>query len=133
MVSSVQSIFRVLEEQGAVDFCEIATDAFRPVSLHNSQADFELGITINHDLTEPFSCGYDPIAVGNLAIKHVLFEAQGLKPNPITVFKRDGALIVKLFEQDTALTTARSKSCRGTGAIAKLYVSLRTRSRRHAE
>lgn len=111
MAKSIHSMIRVLEEQRSVDFYERAFgfkvvdrfpfDSFTLVYLRNSEADFELELTINHDRTEPYShgdgYGHIAVVVDDLATEHARFEAQGLKPNPIKEFHRDGALMAKFF------------------------------------
>jgi lactoylglutathione lyase len=104
-------MIRVLDEQRSVDFyrrafgLEVADrypfDGFTLTYLRNEKADFEIELTINHDRKEPytFGDGYGHVAVvvDDLDAEHARFTAQGLKPNPIKEFFRDGALMARFF------------------------------------
>jgi lactoylglutathione lyase len=111
MAKAIHSMIRVLDEKRSVDFygrafaLEIADrfafEGFTLVYLLNSEADFELELTINHDRREPYDLGngygHLAFAVGDLAAEHARFEREGFKPNPIKEFDRDGKLLARFF------------------------------------
>ncbi|WP_088348696.1 MULTISPECIES: VOC family protein [Rhodomicrobium] len=111
MAKAIHSMIRVLDEAKSVAFyqqafgLEIADrfpfETFTLVYLRNSEADFELELTINHDRTEPYALGdgygHIAFAVDNLDAEHARFAAAGLNPKPIKEFQRDGALMAKFF------------------------------------
>jgi lactoylglutathione lyase len=78
-----------------------AFEAFTLVYLLGDASDFELELTINHDRTEPYALGdgygHIAFAVDDLAAEHTRFTAEGLAPNPIREFHRDGTLMAKFF------------------------------------
>lgn len=111
MAKAIHMMVRVLDETRAVDFyrrafgLEIADrfefDGFTLVYLRNPEADFEVELTINHGRTEPYAqgeaYGHLAVAVDDLDAEHARFEREGLKPNPIKEFFRDGALMARFF------------------------------------
>jgi lactoylglutathione lyase len=111
MAKAAHSMIRVLNEERSVDFyskafgMEVADrfpfDGFTLVYLSNSNSDFEVELTINHDRAEPYDLGngygHLAVVVSDLEAEHQRFEALGLKPNPIKEFMRDGALLAKFF------------------------------------
>ena len=78
-----------------------AFDDFTLVYLLGESSDFELELTINHGRTEPYALGdaYGHIAfvVEELDAEHARFTTEGLAPNPIREFHREGALMAKFF------------------------------------
>jgi lactoylglutathione lyase len=111
MAKAAHSMIRVLNEERSVDFyskafgMEVADrfpfDGFTLVYLSNSNSDFEVELTINHDRAEPYDLGngygHLAVVVSDLEAEHQRFETLGLKPNPIKEFMRDGALLAKFF------------------------------------
>ena len=111
MAKPIHSMIRVLDEARSVDFyrrafgMEIADrypfDTFTLVYLKSPEDDYELELTINHDRTEPYSHGqgYGHIAfvVPDAAAEQARFAAQGLNPEPVKEFHRDGALMARFF------------------------------------
>jgi lactoylglutathione lyase len=111
MAKPIHSMIRVVDEARSVDFYRrafgmrvtdrFAFEAFTLVYLLGEASDFELELTINHDRTEPYALGdgYGHIAfvVDDLAAEHTRFTAEGLAPNPIREFHRDGTLMAKFF------------------------------------
>ncbi len=107
----IHMMIRVLDEERSVNFyrkafgLEIADrfpfDGFTLVYLRNASSGFELELTINHDRTEPYELGdgYGHIAyaVEDLDAEHARFESEGLNPNPVKEFHRDGALMARFF------------------------------------
>ncbi len=111
MAKAIHSMIRVLEEERAVRFYEIAFgltsadrlvfETFTLVYLRNPQADFELELTINKDRAAPYDLGdgYGHIAfcVDDLDAEHARFVKAGLAPRDIKEFMRDGALLARFF------------------------------------
>jgi lactoylglutathione lyase len=111
MAKPIHSMIRVLDETRSVDFytrafgMEIADrfpfDGFTLVYLKSPEDDFELELTINHDRTEPYTQGqgYGHIAfvVPDAAAERARFAAEGLNPEPVKEFNRDGALMARFF------------------------------------
>ncbi len=111
MAKAIHMMVRVLDEKRAADFyrrafgLEIADrfefDGFTLVYLRNPEADFEVELTINHGRTEPYAhgdaYGHVAVAVDDLDAEHARFEREGLKPNPIKEFFRDGSLMARFF------------------------------------
>lgn len=104
-------MIRVLEESRSVRFYEAAFglaiadrldfDSFTLVYLRNSEADFEVELTINKGRTEPYALGdgYGHLAysVTDLDAEHQRFESEGLKPRKIVEFNSDGVLLARFF------------------------------------
>jgi lactoylglutathione lyase len=111
MAKPIHSMIRVLDEVRSVDFYRRAFaldvtdrygfDGFTLVYLKGEESPFELELTINHGRTEPYvlgdAYGHIAVAVDDLAAEHARFEKEGLAPNPIREFHRDGALMAKFF------------------------------------
>jgi len=111
MAKPIHSMIRVLQEARSVDFYRRAFgmgiadrydfDGFSLVYLVGPESPFELELTINHGRTEPYALGdaYGHIAyaVEDLAAEHARFEREGLTPQPIKEFHREGALMAKFF------------------------------------
>jgi lactoylglutathione lyase len=111
MAKPIHSMIRVLEEARSVDFYRRAFgmgiadrydfDGFSLVYLVGPESPFELELTINHGRTEPYALGdaYGHIAyaVEDLAAEHARLEQEGLTPQPIKEFHREGALMAKFF------------------------------------
>jgi lactoylglutathione lyase len=111
MAKAIHMMIRVLEEDRSVDFYarafglgvaeRLAFDSFTLVYLRNDEADFEVELTINYGRTEPYTLGdgYGHIAVvvNDLDAEHARIGAEGLKPNDIKEFHRDGALLARFF------------------------------------
>ena len=111
MARAIHSMIRVLDEARSVDFYRrafgldigdrFAFDGFTLVYLRNPEADFELELTINHGRTEPYApgdgYGHIAFAVGDLDTEHARFQREGLAPNPVKEFFRDGALMARFF------------------------------------
>jgi lactoylglutathione lyase len=111
VAKAIHMMVRVLDETRAVDFYRKALglqiadrfdfDGFTLVYLRNPEADFEVELTVNHGRTEPYAhgdaYGHLAVAVDDLDAEHARFEREGLKPNPIKEFFRDGALMARFF------------------------------------
>jgi lactoylglutathione lyase len=111
MAKAIHTMIRVLDEARSVDFYRRAFglaiadrfdfDTFTLVYLRNAEADFEVELTINKDRTEPYAhgdgYGHVAVAVNDLDAEHSRFVEQGLAPNPVKEFKRDGSLMARFF------------------------------------
>nr|WP_294507809.1 VOC family protein [uncultured Rhodopila sp.] len=111
MAKPIHSMIRVLDEARSVDFYHrafglliadrYAFDGFTLVYLTSPEDDYELELTINHDRSEPYTHGngYGHIAfvVPDVRAEQARFETEGLKPEPVKEFHRDGALMARFF------------------------------------
>jgi lactoylglutathione lyase len=111
MAKAIHTMIRVLDEGRPVDFYRRAFglgiadrfvfDGFTLVYLRNKEAELEVELTINHGRTEPYAhgdaYGHMAFAVDDLDTEHDRFTAEGLNPNPIKEFHRDGELMAKFF------------------------------------
>ncbi|OKL43918.1 VOC family protein [Pseudovibrio exalbescens] len=111
MAKAIHMMIRVLEEARSVEFyskafgLEIAErfdfDSFTLVYLRNDEADFEVELTVNKDRTEGYDLGngYGHLAfcVDKLDEEHARFQKEGLAPEDIKEFFRDGTLIARFF------------------------------------
>lgn len=111
MAKPIHTMVRVVDEAKAVDFyrrafsLDIADrfvfDGFTLVYMRNGEADFEVELTVNHGRSEPYDhgngYGHLAVAVDDLDGEHARFTAEGLNPNPIKEFTRDGALMARFF------------------------------------
>lgn len=111
MSKPIHCMICVLEEARSVDFygrafgMEIADrfpfDSFTLVYLRAPEAEFELELTINHDRKEPYTHGqgYGHIAfvVPDAAAERARFAAEGLNPEPVKEFHREGSLMARFF------------------------------------
>jgi lactoylglutathione lyase len=111
MAKIIHAMIRVMDEDKSVDFYRRAFglgiadrygfDGFTLVYLRNAEADFEVELTINHDRAEPYArgdgYGHMAFAVADLAAEHARFVAEGLSPEPIKEFHREGALMARFF------------------------------------
>lgn len=111
MAKPIHSMIRVLDEARSVDFYRRAFgmdvaerfpfDGFTLVYLKAPEDDWELELTINHGRTEPYTHGqgYGHIAfvVPDVRAEQARFAAEGLSPEPVKEFNRDGALMARFF------------------------------------
>lgn len=111
MAKAIHTMVRVLEEKRSVEFyrkafaLQIADrfdfDDFILIYLKNSEADFELELTVNKGRADPYSHGdaYGHLAfvVDDLESEHKRFKELEFKPRDIVAFERDGALMAKFF------------------------------------
>lgn len=109
MAKAIHMMVRVLDETRSVDFYSKAFgltvadrfgfDGFTLVYLRNSEADFEVELTINHGRTEAYDLGngygHIAFAVDDLVAEHARLTEAGMSPTPIKEFFRDGALLAK--------------------------------------
>ena len=111
MAKTIHMMVRVMDEKASVDFYRrafglepadrFAFDDFTLVYLRNAEADFEVELTVNHGRAEAYThgtgYGHVAFAVDDLDSEHARFEREGLKPNPVKEFHRDGKLMAKFF------------------------------------
>ncbi|WP_113913289.1 VOC family protein [Roseovarius dicentrarchi] len=111
MAKAIHSMIRVLDEARSVAFYKTALglevaqrldfDNFTLVYLSNTEAPFEVELTINKGRTEPYDLGdgygHLAVCVDDLEAEHARFEAAGLEPRKIVDFNRDGALLARFF------------------------------------
>lgn len=111
MAKAIHMMVRAMDEKASVDFYRrafglepadrFAFDDFTLVYLRAPDADFEVELTINHGRAEPYThgTGYGHIAfaVDDLDAEHARFVREGLNPNPIKEFHRDGTLMARFF------------------------------------
>jgi lactoylglutathione lyase len=111
MAKAIHAMIRVVDEARSVAFYEEALglkiadryefDGFTLVYLRNSEAPFEVELTINHGRKEPYElgAGYGHVAftVDNLDAEHARMTSAGIKVNPIKEFNREGTLMARFF------------------------------------
>ncbi len=111
MAKPIHSMIRVLHETPSVDFYQRAFgmdiagrfpfESFTLVYLRAPESEFEIELTINHDRREPYTQGegYGHIAfvVPDAVAEQARFVAEGLNPEPVKEFHRDGALMARFF------------------------------------
>jgi len=111
MTKAIHTMVRVLDESQSLAFykkafgLEVADRLdfadFTLVYLSNSEAPYEVELTINKGRAEPYNLGegYGHVAfvVEDLDAEHRRFEAEGLKPRKIVEFNQDGKQIARFF------------------------------------
>jgi len=111
MAKAIHTMVRVLDLDRSIAFYRTAFgldvadrfdfDSFTLVYLRNSEADFEVELTLNKGRAEPYGHGdgYGHIAfcVDDLDAEHRRLTEAGLAPNPIKEFHRDGTLMARFF------------------------------------
>lgn len=111
MARLVHSMIRVLDEARSVAFyrrafgLEVADrldfDAFTLVYLANSEADFELELTVNKGRAEPYDLGdgygHLAVTVDDLDAEHARFTEAGFEPRRIVEFAPAGTRIARFF------------------------------------
>lgn len=111
MAKAIHSMIRVLDEARSLDFyrrafgLEVADrldfENFTLIYLSNSEAGFELELTVNKGQTEPYDLGngygHFAVLVEDLEAEHARFTAEGLNPRKLVEFAPDGKFIAKFF------------------------------------
>ncbi len=111
MAKAIHSMLRVLDEERSINFYNRAFGLqvaermdfpeFTLVYLRNSEADFELELTINKDRTEPYELGdgygHLAVTVPDLESEHARFEAEGLSPRNLVEFAPGGEIVARFF------------------------------------
>lgn len=111
MAKAIHSMIRVFDEKRSVEFYKrafgltvadrIDMEAFTLVYLRNSETDFELELTINKDVTEPYDLGngYGHLAfsVDNLDAEHERLSAAGVTTRKIMELSEHGTSLARFF------------------------------------
>jgi lactoylglutathione lyase len=111
MAKPIHSMIRVMDEARSVDFYARAFgmriadrypfDGFTLVYLKSEENNCELELTINHGRTEPYThgngYGHMAFVVPHVAAERARFVAEGLEPEPVKEFHRDGTLMARFF------------------------------------
>ena len=111
MAKAIHTMIRVLDLDRSIDFYRRAFaldvtsrfdfDGFALVYLRNEENDFEIELTWNDGQEEPYThgSGYGHVAmcVDDCHAEHARFEREGLDPNPVKEFHRDGSLMARFF------------------------------------
>jgi lactoylglutathione lyase len=111
MAKAIHTMVRVLEEARSLAFYKKAFGLdvadrldfpdFTLVYLSNSEAPYEVELTINKGRAEPYNlgdgCGHVAFVVNDLDSEHRRFEAEGLKPRKIVEFNKDGKQVARFF------------------------------------
>jgi lactoylglutathione lyase len=111
MAKAIHMMVRVLDLDRSVAFYRTALglevadrfefDGFTLVYLRNSEAGFEVELTLNHGRTEPYAHGdgYGHVAFGveDLDALHQRLTGAGIAANPIKELHRDGGLMARFF------------------------------------
>lgn len=111
MAKALHSMIRVLDLERSMAFYQQAFglekadrfdfDDFTLVYLRNSENDFELELTWNHDQTAPYShgSGYGHLAVcvDDLDERHARLEAAGIETGNVVEMKHQGRALARFF------------------------------------
>lgn len=111
MAKAIHSMIRVLDEARSVSFyktafgLEIAErcpfDGFTLIYMSNSEASFELELTVNEGRTEPYNLGdgygHLAVSVDDLDAEHARLKEAGLNPGDIKQMDKDGELFGRFF------------------------------------
>ena len=111
MAKAIHTMIRVLDLDRSIDFyrrafgLEVANrfdfDGFALVYLRNEENDFEIELTWNDGQEKSYThgSGYGHVAmcVDDCKAEHERFETEGLNPNPVKEFHRDGSLMARFF------------------------------------
>ena len=76
-------------------------DDFTLAYLKNTESEFELELTWNHDQAEPYThgsaYGHLAVVVDDVAAEHARFEGAGLAPRNLVVMEHDGKPLARIF------------------------------------
>ncbi len=111
MAKAIHSMIRVIDEARSVAFYDaafglkvadrLAFERFTLVYLRNPQTEFELELTINIGLTEPYDLGngygHFAVSVEDVEAEHARLLARGLSPRKIVDFAPAGTTIARFF------------------------------------
>lgn len=104
-------MIRILDEARSVAFYRAAFDldvierldfdSFTLVYLSNAESEFEVELTVNKGRAETYALGdgygHLAVSVDDLDGEHARMTGEGLSPNKIVEFNRDGALLARFF------------------------------------
>lgn len=111
MAKLIHSMIRVLDEARSLAFYEMAFglkvadrldfDSFTLIYLSNSEATFELELTVNKGRTEAYNLGdgygHLAVSVGDVNAEHARMTAAGLAPRKLVDFAPAGSVIARFF------------------------------------
>jgi lactoylglutathione lyase len=111
MAQAIHSMIRVLDEGRSVAFYGAAFgfkvadrldfDSFTLVYLSNTDATFELELTINKDRTEAYDLGdgygHLAVSVGDVNAEHARLTSAGMAPRKLVDFAPAGTVIARFF------------------------------------
>lgn len=111
MAKVIHSMIRVLDLDRSITFYNKAFglkvadhfdfDGFALVYLRNDENDFEIELTLNKERTEPYThgdgYGHVAVCVPDVKAEHERFKKEGLNPNDVKEFHRDGELMARFF------------------------------------
>ncbi len=111
MAKMIHTMLRVLNLGRSIDFYRKAFnlkekrrheyEGFSLVYLGNDENDFELELTLNHGVTEPYEhgngYGHVAVCVDNLDAEHQRVKSLGFEPRDIVAFRPDGHLLARFF------------------------------------
>lgn len=111
MAKIIHTMIRVFDESKSVRFYKDVLDldildrypfdGFTLVYLRNSENDYEIELTINHDQSEPYShgsgYGYIAVTVDDLNSEHERLGKASIEVGDIKEFFRDGVLMARFF------------------------------------
>ena len=111
MAKAIHSMIRVYDLDRSISFYKEALDldvaerfdfdGFTLVYLRNSENDFELELTHNHDQQEPYThgSGYGHLAVcvDDVAQTQAVLRDKGYEPADVKEFFREGSLMARFF------------------------------------
>ena len=111
MAKAIHSMIRVLDLDRSIEFYDKAFglkvadhfdfDGFALVYLRNDENDFEIELTLNKGQKEPYThgdgYGHVAVCVDDAKAEHARFAEEGLNPNDVKEFHRDGALMARFF------------------------------------
>lgn len=111
MAKAIHTMVRVLDEVRSVDFyrtafgLEVADrfdfESFTLIYLRNSEADFEVELTVNKDQTEAYNLGngygHLAVCVDDLDAEHARLTQAGLAPRKLVDFAPGGETLARFF------------------------------------
>lgn len=111
MAKSIHMMIRVLDLDRSIKFYRDALnldvadtfdfDDFTLVYLRNTEADFEIELTLNKGRTDPYNLGdgygHVAVAVDDARAEHERIAGLGLNPADVKEFHRDGSLMARFF------------------------------------
>ena len=111
MAKAIHSMIRVFDLERSMDFYREAFglalverldfDDFTLAYLRNSESEFELELTWNHDQEVPYEhgSGYGHLAVtvDDVEEEHTRFEAKGLAPRKLVSMEHAGKQLARIF------------------------------------
>lgn len=111
MAKAIHSMIRVFDLERSMDFYREAFglalverldfDDFTLAYLRNSESEFELELTWNHDQEVPYEhgSGYGHLAVtvDDVEEEHARFEAKGLAPRKLVSMEHAGKQLARIF------------------------------------